>query len=194
MRSRCPTAGYAWRQASSPRCMLCAAGGCATTRGGARTAGGGDNSEGLGKAPNGLEWTRPPEPPNGPPVEDPGPIPPPDWATLLSAVPEGQAPGVPELKRHHLEHWREVRRVRQKYRAKKLERYHGRLVNLLTNRRQLALGAAAQPQEPEVERGGKPEEPPEAEQPAPGNDAEPGEGEARGGETAGIGGNGEEQP
>lgn len=84
--------------------------------------------------------------------------------------------------------------MRQKYRAKKLERYHGRLVNLLTNRRQLALGAAAQPQEPEVERGGKPEEPPEAEQPAAGNDAEPGEGEARGGETAGIGGNGEEQP
>jgi len=130
-------------------------------------------------------------------VEDPGPIPPPDWATLLSAVPEGQAPGVSELKRHHLEHWREVRRVRQKYRAKKLERYHGRLVNLLTSRRQLAPGAAAKPQEPEeVERGGKPEEPPEAGQPAAGNDAEPEEGVrgAEGGETGGIGGSGEEQP
>ncbi len=170
---------------------------CNDPRETADKGGGTDPSEGLGKAPNGLEWTRPPEPPNGPPVEDPGPIPPPDWATLLSAVPEGQAPGVSELKRHHLEHWREVRRVRQKYRAKKLERYHGRLVNLLTSSRQLAPGAAAKPQEPEeVERGDKPEEPPEAGQPAAGNDAEPEEGVrgAEGGETGGIGGSGEEQP
>ena len=158
---------------------------------------GGDPAEGPGKAPNGLEWTRPPEPPNGPPVEDPGPVPPPDWAALLSAVPEGQAPGVPELKRHHLEHWREVRRVRQKYRAKKLERYHGRLVNLLTSRRQLAPGVAAEAQEAEgAGRAGGAQEPPEAERPAAGADGAPTEGEtprAPGGTPGGAGGDGEQQ-
>lgn len=170
---------------------------CNDPRETADKGGGTDPSEGLGKAPNGLEWTRPPEPPNGPPVEDPGPIPPPDWATLLSAVPEGQAPGVSELKRHHLEHWREVRRVRQKYRAKKLERYHGRLVNLLTSRRQLAPGVAAEAQEAEgAGRAGGAQEPPEAERPAAGADGAPTEGEtprAPGGTPGGAGGDGEQQ-
>ena len=127
--------------------------------------GGEPSSSGHDQAPNGLDWVRPPEPPRGPPIEDPGPVPQPDWSALLSNVPEGEAPGVPELKKHHLEHWREVRQVRLKYRAKKLERYHSRLVNLLNSRRQageLEPPVAAPPataQEPPSQPGPGPEAP-----------------------------------